>query len=174
MYASELALSPQPVQLGTSIRYDPRAEMAMRLPSWVQPLLTWITAKPAPGEEPAPKSPLAFVREAALLVAGGCALSALAISFMTVQEPLFWLLLVSGLLATTSGLGVFQVVIFHHCAHGTIFRTRARNRTVGRVVSAVLLFKHFDRYQSEHMLHHNAKKLFTDDDEFTDFILGIL
>jgi fatty acid desaturase len=173
MYASELALSPQPMQLGTSIRYDPRAEMAMRLPSRVQPLLTWLTAKPAPGEEPAPKSPLAFVREAALLTAGGCAVSTLALSLLTVQEPLFWFLLVSGLLATTSGLGVFQVVIFHHCAHGTIFRTRARNRTVGRVVSAVLLFKHFDRYQAEHMLHHNAKKLFTDDDEFTDFILGI-
>ena len=37
----------------------------------------------------------------------------------------------------------------------------------------MLLFKHFDAYQREHMLHHNANKLFTDDDEFTDFVVGI-
>ena len=83
------------------------------------------------------------------------------------------MLLGLGLLATTSGLGVFQVVIFHHCSHGTVFSTRARNRTAGRLISALLLFKHFDAYQREHMLHHNANKLFTDDDEFTDFVVGI-
>jgi hypothetical protein len=40
-------------------------------------------------------------------------------------------------------------------------------------VSSILLFKHFDLYQREHMVHHNANKLFTDEDEFTDFVVGI-
>jgi fatty acid desaturase len=173
MYTSRHAFSPQPMPLGLPMRDDPRAVMAVRLPSWIQPSLTWLTAKPAPGEEAAPKSPLAYVREAIVLVLSGCAASALALTTLTMHQPLFWMILVAGLLTTTSGLGVFQVVVFHHCAHGTVFVTRARNRAVGRAVSAVLLFKHFDRYQAEHMLHHNANKLFTDDDEFTDFVVGI-
>ena len=82
-------------------------------------------------------------------------------------------MLLAGLVATTSGLGLLQVVVFHHCAHWTVFTTRERNKLVGRTVSALLLFKHFDLYQREHMVHHNANKLFTDDDEFTDFVVGI-
>ena len=31
-------------------RTDPRALMAARLPAMVQPFLTWLTARPAPGE----------------------------------------------------------------------------------------------------------------------------
>ncbi|MGC9270563.1 fatty acid desaturase family protein [Acidiphilium sp.] len=145
----------------------------MRLPAAVQPFLTWLTAKPAPGEPASPRKPITYVAEAIGLVIGGCAVSALTLTMLSAAQPLFWLLLFAGLLATSSGLGLFQVVIFHHCSHGTVFSTRERNRLVGRLVSAVLLFKHFDVYQKEHMLHHNANKLFTDEDEFTDFVVGI-
>jgi len=154
-------------------RNDPRVEMAARLPRALQPFLTWLTAKPAPGEPAAPRPPSAYVRQAVLLVLGGCAASALAMAMLPLSSVEFWVVLCGGLLATSSGLGLFQVVIFHHCSHGTVFSTRERNRMVGRWVSAVLLFKHFDAYQREHMLHHNANKLFTDDDEFTDFVVGI-
>jgi fatty acid desaturase len=147
--------------------------MARRLPSWTQPFLTWLTAKPAPGESAVPTSPLAYVVQACALTLCGAAVSGATLALSRMDQPAFWPLLFAGLLATTSGLGIFQVVVFHHCAHGTVFSTRARNRTVGRVISAVLLFKHFDKYQKEHMLHHSANKLFTDDDEFTDFIIGI-
>ena len=82
-------------------------------------------------------------------------------------------LLLVALTATCSGLGLFQVVVFHHCSHWTVFSTRERNRKVGWLISSILLFKHFDLYQREHMVHHNANKLFTDEDEFTDFIVGI-
>jgi hypothetical protein len=76
-------------------------------------------------------------------------------------------------LLTTAGLGVFQVVIFHHCSHGTVFRRRRANVMVGRLISAVLLFKHFDVYQHEHMLHHSPRKLLTVDDEFANFVFGL-
>ncbi|MDD2877944.1 MAG: fatty acid desaturase [Acidiphilium sp.] len=145
----------------------------MRLPAVVQPFLTWLTAKPAPGEPAAPRKPITYVNEAVGLVFGGCVLSILALAAMNIAGPFFWMVLFAGLLATTSGLGLFQVVIFHHCSHGTVFSTRERNRIAGRLVSAILLFKHFDVYQSEHMLHHNANKLFTDEDEYTDFVVGI-
>jgi len=156
-----------------SQRDDPRREMALRLPAFVQPFLTWLTAKPAPGETAAARSPVSYVVEALLTVIGGCALSAGAFALLGPHAALFWVILPAGLLVTTSGLGLFQVVIFHHCSHGTVFSTRERNRAVGRLVSAVLLFKNFDIYQREHMLHHNANKLFTDEDEFTDFVVGI-
>lgn len=156
-----------------SQRADPRREMAERLPAPVQPFLTWLTAKPAPGETAAARRPISYVVEAVLTVMAGCALSAAAFALLGPHAVLFWIVLPAGLLLTTSGLGLFQVVIFHHCSHGTVFSTRERNRVMGRLVSALLLFKHFDLYQREHMLHHNANKLFTDEDEFTDFVVGI-
>jgi fatty acid desaturase len=54
-----------------------------------------------------------------------------------------------------------------------VFATREMNRRVGRMVSAFLLFKRFDDYQHEHMLHHSPKKLLTEDDEFADFVLDL-
>lgn len=152
---------------------DPRHEMAARLPAFLQPFLTWLTAKPSPGDTAAARLPISYVVEAMLMVAGGCALSAAAFALPGRHVMLVWIVLPTGLLATTSGLGLFQVVIFHHCSHGTVFSTRERNRLAGRLISAILLFKHFDLYRREHMLHHNANKLFTDEDEFTDFLVGI-
>ncbi len=150
--------------------YHPRAEMAARLPAPLQPFLTWLTARPAPGETAAAISPTRFVAAALLWTAAGTALSAAA---LVLRPPGWPLLLLLGLLLTSSGLGLFQVVVFHHCAHGTVFRTRAANRQVGRAISALLLFKHFDAYQREHMLHHSARKLFTEEDEFADFVFAM-
>jgi fatty acid desaturase len=76
-------------------------------------------------------------------------------------------------LFTSSGLGMFQVVIFHHCSHGTVFRSRDLNILVGRLISTILLFKHFDAYKDGHMLHHSNSKLLTEEDEFADFVFGM-
>jgi len=168
---SEFAVMPDSVRL--SMPQDPRSEMAARLPDFMQPFLTWLTAKPAPGERFVPRAPVTFVVEAVLLVLLGTAASATAMLWLGAGRPAFWLVAPAGLLATSSGLGLFQVVIFHHCAHGTVFSTRPRNRLVGWLVSALLLFKHFDAYQAEHMQHHSANVLFTDDDEFTGFVVGL-
>ncbi len=179
MYYSRTSFSPDETGVDMPAARDPRVAMAERLPGFVQPLLTWITAKPAPGEAPVVKSPLAYVGEALGLTIGGIAAGAAGALVLGGMTPgaAAWaiggLLLAAGWLAATSGLGLFQVVVFHHCSHGTVFSTRERNRQVGRLVSAILLFKHFDLYQREHMVHHNANKLFTDDDEFTDFVVGI-
>lgn len=151
---------------------NPREAMAARLPAAVQPFLTWLTAMPAPGETRADRPAAHFVAGALALVLGGMALGA--VPLLLAQPPLLtWLLLPLGLLLTSSGLGLFQVVIFHHCSHGTVFANRGRNRQVGRMVSAFLLFKRFDDYQREHMMHHSAKKLLTEEDEFADFVLGM-
>ena len=159
-----LPLSPVPL--------PPREAMAARLPRSVQPFLTWLTARPAPGEEMPVRSPLGFVWGALAWIAAGIALTIL--PFLPEEVPATaWALVPLGLLFTCCGLGLFQVVIFHHCSHGTVFKTRARNNQVGRLISAFLLFKRYDDYQHEHMLHHSANKLLTEEDEFADFVFGL-
>ena len=144
---------------------NPRLVMHARLPRTLQPFLTWLTAQPAPGELLQERSPLRFVAVAVLQTLLGAA--------MTVMGLLAWLPLVPfGMLLTTSGLGLFQVVVFHHCSHGTVFRVRETNIWVGQLISAVLLFKHFDHYKHEHMLHHSNNKLLTEEDEFADFVFN--
>jgi fatty acid desaturase len=161
---------PGPLAAATLERSDPRAIMAMRLPRYLQPFLTWLTARPAPGEAAKARNAIAIVISAVAWTMAGVAASVLALE---APIPAAWLLLAIGLLITTSGLGLFQVVVFHHCSHGTVFRSRAGNRLAGRIISATLLFKHFDAYQREHMMHHSAKKLLTVDDEFADFIFAM-
>jgi fatty acid desaturase len=156
----------------TSARQDPRVSMATRLPAAVQPFLTWLTAKPAPGEAGTPRAAGTFVAAALAWILIGCAMTLCPL--VLADAPLLaWLLLPLGLIATSCGLGIFQVIVFHHCSHGTVFGTRQRNRQVGRLISGLLLFKRFDDYQREHMLHHSPKKLLTEEDEFADFVLGM-
>jgi fatty acid desaturase len=118
-----------------------------------------------------PVPPVRFVISALASIVLGVTLTVLALHVPTAAGCV---LVLTGWLLTCSGLGVFQVVVFHHCSHGTVFRTRERNRLAGRIISAVLLFKHFDAYQREHMLHHSAKKLLTEEDEFADFVFGMI
>ncbi|MCK8784489.1 fatty acid desaturase [Roseomonas sp. NAR14] len=152
------------------LRQDPRALMAERLPARLQPFLTWLTAKPAPGEELRQRSPRSFLFGALAWILGGVVLTCLGLASGHAAGllPVFL-----GLTATCCGLGLFQVVLFHHCSHGTVFRTREANRRAGRLISAFLLFKRFDDYQREHMLHHSANKLLTEEDEFTGFVFGM-
>ena len=157
-----------PGRLGSHGR-DPRGEMAQRLPAAVQPFLTWLTAKPMAGEGYRKVSGQRHLASAILWTLAGSAVGAGAFAgpwYALAALPL-------GFLLTSCGLGLFQVVIFHHCAHGTVFKEREHNRLAGRLISALLLFKHFDVYQREHMLHHSAKRLFTHEDEFTQFVFDM-
>ena len=165
-------MEAEPALITPAAPPDPRARMAIRLPRAVQPFLTWLTAKPAPGEAPSQRRATTFVAGSLGWIIGGVALTLVPLA-LAAPGPLAWLLLPVGLLATCCGLGLFQVVVFHHCSHGTVFKTRERNRQVGRLISALLLFKRFEDYQREHMLHHSPKKLLTEEDEFADFVMGM-
>ena len=151
---------------------DARLMMHERLPRVLQPFLTWLTAKPAPGEAMLSRSPLWFVACASLQVLVGVAVAWAALRLPVLPVLPAAALVSLGALLTTSGLGLFQVVVFHHCSHGTVFKGRETNIRVGRLISAILIFKHFDEYKKGHMLHHNARKLLTEEDEFADFVFG--
>ena len=170
-YSSPVAIIAEPrFQTSAGPASNPRRAMHERLPGFVQPFLTWLTAQPAPGEPLVERSPLHFVAVALLQTVLGAVLSAAALHLCPILVPV-------GLLLTTSGLGLFQVILFHHCSHGTVFKRRAPDKRdlnvlVGRLISAILLFKHFDFYKQGHMLHHSNNKLLTEEDEFADFVFN--
>lgn len=146
--------------------YQQRAAMAHRLPKAVQPFLTWLTALPAPGGSYRRRTPMHHIAAAFVWLVAGTATSAAA-----VMEGGFLLaLLPFGMVATASGMGLLQAVIYHHCAHGTVLATRRANRAMGNFISLLLLIKDFDTYQKEHFAHHSPKRLFTDDDEFLSYL----
>ncbi len=149
---------------------NPRVAMGERMPTFVQPFLTWLTARPLADEPIVDRSTMFFVVTALAQTIGGVLLSAAALHVMLLPAVA---LLALGLTLTSAGLGLFQVVVFHHCSHGTVFKARELNIVVGKLISAILLFKHFDKYKAEHMLHHNHKKLLTEEDEFADFVFGM-
>src|SRR4051812_45961926 len=92
---------------------NPRAEMHHRLPSFVQPFLTWLTARPAPGETARSHSAHYHVITAfAALVIG------VALSLAALELGRAWCMALPFLLiVSTSGMGKLQAVVFHHCAH---------------------------------------------------------
>ena len=163
-YSTTIArLTPSSYSTDEFPQDSPRFAMYNRLPRAIQPFLTWLTAQSLPGETIKERSPLVFVGYAYAQVFFGLIIGMFA-------TPGHFALVPLGMLLVTAGLGLFQVVIFHHCSHGTVFRNRNANVVVGRLISVTLLFKHFDTYQHEHMLHHSHNKLLTEEDEFADFV----
>jgi fatty acid desaturase len=162
-----------PISVVDPICLDPleqRTEMARRLPEFVQPFLTWLTALPPLDATYVERTPLHHLAAAFGWLIGGTAVTAAA----TVWGGVFLAIVPFGMLATTSGMGLLQAVIYHHCAHGTVLKTRRTNRALGKFISLILLIKHFDAYQKEHMLHHSPRKLLTTEDEFLDYLTRFL
>jgi len=168
-YERNISVQINGMEHATARSIDPRAEMYRRLPGLVQPFLTWLTARPAPAEAAKSRSANYHVVTAFAALAAGVALS-----LATLELGGAWLAALPFLLiVSASGMGKLQAVVFHHCAHGTVFRERSTNRRVGEAISILLLMKHFDVYQHEHMLHHSPNKLLTHEDEFTQFIMNL-
>jgi fatty acid desaturase len=156
-----------PVERTAADPQEQRAEMARRLPAFVQPFLTWLTALPAPGAAYVERTPMHHLAVAVAWSIGGIGSTVLAI----LAGGDLLLIVPFGMIATTAGMGVLQAVIYHHCSHGTVLKTRRGNRALGKLISLLLLIKDFDAYQKEHMLHHSPRKLLTTEDEFLDYLI---
>jgi fatty acid desaturase len=147
-------------------------ESMERLPKWIQGFLTWLTTRPLPNQKYVNHSSYYQVTTALLSLVSGLALSMLALQKTGAYE----LLLFISLLLTVSGMRKLQVVIYHHCSHGTVFKSKWANLLLGEVISIVLMVKEFRTYKKDHMAHHNANKLLTYEDETAQDIgeIGIL
>src|SRR5215471_5411268 len=112
-------------RLADAVVVDPRQEMARRLPGFLQGFLTWLTAVPSQAVTRQWTAVRYLVAAPAWIIGG------LIVGGLGFAAPTFGMVLIPlALLFVCCGLGLFQVVIFHHCAHGTVFRTRDRNRRV--------------------------------------------
>ena len=140
------------------------------LPGFMQPFLSWLTAKPLPEDldNVRPLKPFHHIVVSAGLIAGGALLAGIGYSQASIA---LWLL---GFVLATGGVKQMQVMICHNCAHEMVFESRATNMTVGRIISGVLMLKPFDTYKSEHALHHSSKTLLTDDDDTLSYLQSVV
>src|SRR5512138_2714990 len=106
-------------------RTDPRVSMALRLPRALQPLLTWLTGRPAPGERARARAPWTFLLEAHAWAVLGLLIGALGFATHGLTSAA---LIALSLVMTTAGLSLFQIAVFHRCAHGQLFAGCRRNR----------------------------------------------
>src|SRR5208337_3403591 len=68
--------------------------------------------------------------------------------------PVSWWLVVP-LAVLAGGLLVRVFIIFHDCGHGSFFKSRAANDTVG-FIAGILTFTPYYHWRWEHSIHHSA------------------
>ena len=61
--------------------------------------------------------------------------------------------LTGALMVLAAGFLVRTFVVFHDCAHGSLFSSRRANRYVGRL-AALLVLSPFERWRHDHAVHH--------------------
>lgn len=147
------------------IRHSMRA-----LPGFMQPFLSWLTAKPLPEDinQVRRLKPVHHILVSAGLIAIGVMLSAIGYLY---GSPVPWLL---GFVVATGGIKQMQVMICHNCAHDMVFKQREWNLRVGRLISGLLMLKPFDIYKHEHTLHHSSRTLLTDEDDTLSYLQGVV
>lgn len=140
------------------------------LPGFMQPFLSWLTAKPLPEDLDRVRvlKPMHHILVSAGLIASGALLAGLGYLHGNVA---LWLL---GFVVATGGIKQMQVMICHNCAHDMVFESREKNLTVGRIISGALMLKPFDTYKHEHTLHHSSKTLLTDDDDTLSYLQSVV
>ncbi|KAF2394170.1 fatty acid desaturase [Pseudomonas frederiksbergensis] len=140
------------------------------LPGFMQPFLSWLTAKPLPEDlnQVRQLKPVHHILVSVGLIAFGVVLAA--IGYLHASLAL-WLL---GFVIATGGIKQMQVMICHNCAHDMVFEQRELNVRVGRLISGVLMLKPFDIYKQEHALHHSSRTLLTDDDDTLSYLRNVV
>ncbi len=145
-----------------------RVQIASRTHPSLQAFLSWLTACPTMSNERQNRTSDFYVWLALGQVGVGIAISWTGAAY----SGLFTLpLIILGLTATTAGLALLQVGVFHYCSHYTVFKRRSWNDIAGRLVAAVCFLEDFDLYRRRHMRHHSSRVLLTDEDEFVELIM---
>jgi acyl-lipid omega-6 desaturase (Delta-12 desaturase) len=65
------------------------------------------------------------------------------------------LMLMVPLVVLTAGFLVRTFVVFHDCAHGSLFASKRANRWVGRL-AGLLVLSPFERWRHDHAVHHGT------------------
>ncbi len=130
-----------------------------RLPEWMQWLLTELTGKALPDQEPPFRwSAGGRFAQSLVVLALGMGLSLAALRMGGVA----WLLLPPGWLLTVSAMRTWQTSFVHHAAHANFLQPAALGRVVAEALSTLVWIQPLSGYQPDHVLHH-AKTATTED-----------
>jgi omega-6 fatty acid desaturase (delta-12 desaturase) len=88
-----------------------------------------------------------------LLDVGTSILPYLALSVLVYLSLRISVLLSLALILPTAGFLVRTFIVFHDCAHGSLFASKRANRGVGRV-AGFLVLSPFARWRHDHAVHH--------------------
>ncbi|MBL1210480.1 fatty acid desaturase [Geminocystis sp. GBBB08] len=158
-----------------SFSVDIRESMRV-FPEFIQPFLTWLTAKPYQCQKSWQRTPIYHLLRALIDLCLGISLSVIAVKNLRYQEVtnilnILWLFLLTiGWIFTVSGGRQFQVVISHHCSHNSFSIHKKVNKWLGEIISIILILKNFTVYQPDHVSNHHAKALMTLKDETLKFL----
>jgi fatty acid desaturase len=148
---------------------DVRESMRV-LPSALQPVLTWLTCKPLPDEEPWKLTPLHHLAGAVLALVGGAALGI----FAATLSGLWLLLLPVGWLLIIHAVRKLRSVVVHQCAHSNFLPNQFLNDLLGETVSIITFTQNYAPYKREHIFGHHSTKHMTVEDPTVAFLLRMI
>jgi hypothetical protein len=137
-----------------------------------QNFLTWVTGKALPGQRP-------LINATPYQQAGNtviCLLMGVTAGVAAVQSGFYWALPIAWLLVVSAARRA-QVQIFHVAVHEAFTGKKRVDRSVGELISVVLLIQPFDAYFEDHVRkHHPAQTFATPADPDLAFliVLGFL
>ncbi|WP_408665659.1 stearoyl-CoA 9-desaturase [Jatrophihabitans sp.] len=124
-----------------------------RLPRPCQLPLTMLTGKPEAGQRRLPLTPTAHLSAALASTLTGLLVSGYALG----RGGWALLLILPGWAITLHGMRNLRMMVFHQCAHRNMWAKSRLDAAVGRMVAALLMVQHFERYRSEHVADHHAR-----------------
>ena len=161
MSVSSPTISPAVVEVRESMRV---------LPGFLQPFLTWLSAKPLAGEEPWRLRPVHHLLSSALALAVGIAIGVAAVALSG-----FWLLLLPpSWLLTVHGIRKLRSVIVHECAHAVFSASPKVNDFLGEAISVLTFTQNYAPYKREHLSGHHSTRHMTVEDPTVAFLLRML
>ncbi|NJM54870.1 MAG: hypothetical protein HC841_02090 [Verrucomicrobiae bacterium] len=136
-----------------SVQVDDPRETLLRLPRWLQPLLTEFTGKAPPGEQPWPRWNTAGRLAATLFVF----LASIAAGMTAIRLGGWaWALLPFTCLLTVSSTRVFQTGLEHHASHGRLLAKEGANEFFGELLSLLAWLTPLGLYRLFHDKHHSG------------------
>jgi len=149
---------------------DVREAMKRQLPQWMQPLLTWVTAKPYAGQKPFRRSAMSHLVSALVALGLGASLSWLGASMggtAITLVPLGWFF-------STYGTRKLRLMMLHFCSHNAVFERRVANFWLGEIISILTLSLSFKQYQQQHTRFHHSRHLLEPGDETYEFLVNFV
>lgn len=145
----------------------PRNAMADRLPAFLQPLLTWLTSKALPGQQPL----FRHTPRTQILTGFGMLVSGLLLSTLLVKAGgLALLLLLFPWILLVAGARYLQTNILHQASHSRLTGNPRLDRWLGDLISITVLIPSFAQYKAAHMPHHTPGTFATiEDSDFRFF-----